>query len=184
MENKMPDFWKSVLNGGVIFGIVLIIMQLLMWMFNFIPVGFGPGMLALLFNIILAVAILFIFTKSYRERELGGFISYGQAFKFGFMIYLVATVILVIYNVIFMKFIDPGYMERVLQVTMEATENAMRKRGLPEEQISSLVERMAERAKPTIVRSLVTTLISGVIFGAITSAISSAFAKKEANPLK
>jgi prepilin signal peptidase PulO-like enzyme (type II secretory pathway) len=184
MENKMPDFWKNVLNGGVILGIVLIIMQLLMWMFNFIPVGFGTGMLALLFNVALAVIILFIFTKSYREKEMGGYITYGQAFKLAFMIYLVATVILVIYNVIFMKFIDPGYMERVMQVTAEATENAMRKRGMSEDQISRLLERMAERGKPTIVKTLVTSLISGVIFGAITSAISSAFAKKEANPLK
>jgi hypothetical protein len=184
MENKMPDFWKSVLNGGVIFGIILIIMQLLMWMFNFIPVGFGPGMLALLFNIILAVVILFIFTKSYREKEMGGFISYGQAFRLGFMIYFVATIILLIYNLIFMKFIDPGYMERVMQVTMEATENTLRKRGMTEDQISTILERMAERSKPSMVRTLVTTLISGVIFGAITSALSSAFAKKEANPLK
>jgi prepilin signal peptidase PulO-like enzyme (type II secretory pathway) len=184
MENKMPDFWRSVLNGGVIFGIVLIIMQLLMWMFNFIPVSFGTVMLTLLFNLVLAVVILFVFTKSYREKEMGGFISYGQAFKFGFMIYLVATVILVIYNLIFMKFIDPGYMERVMQVTSEATENAMRKRGMQEDQISRMLERMAERGKPTIVKTLVSSLISGVILGAITSAISSAFAKKEANPLK
>jgi prepilin signal peptidase PulO-like enzyme (type II secretory pathway) len=184
MENKMPDFWKSVLNGGVILGIVMIILQLLMWMFNFIPVGFGTGLLALLFNIALAVVILFIFTRSYRDKEMGGFISYGQAFKLAFMIYLVATLIMIIYNVIFTKFIDPGYMERVMQVTSEAMENAMRKRGLPEDQISIMLDRIAERSKPTIVKTILTSLISGVISGAITSAFSSAFAKKEANPLK
>lgn len=185
MENRMPNFMKNALNSGLIFGIILVIIQLLFWMFNFIPVGIGPGLLVLLLNLVISVAALVIFTKMYRDKEMGGFMTYGQAFRYGWVVYMVAAVIGVIYSIIFNEFIDPEYMDRVMQLTMDSTESTMRNRGMSEEQISQMLDRMAERTKDAgIGRTIIGGLVGGVIMGVIGSAISSAFAKKEANPLK
>ena len=184
MENKSAPFMKSAMNNGMIFGIILILVQLVFWMFNIIPVGFSKGMLMFGFNLLISVAGLYYFTKNYRDGLLNGFISYGQAFMYGWTVYLIATVVLIIYNFIFNQFIDPEYTTRVIQTTAEWTEEFMRSKGVPESQISDAVDKMMSKAHPSVIKTAVTTLIGGVVAGAIFSAISSAFAKKAANPLK
>jgi hypothetical protein len=184
MENKTSAFLKSALNSGLIFGVILVIIQLAFWMFNIIPVGIGKSMLLLLFNLLIYVIGIYWFTKSYRNGILDGYINYGHAFLYGLTVVLLSTVLVIIYNYIFNKFIDPEYTTRVLKTSANWTEEYMRSKGLPESQISDIVDKMMAKAKPSAIKTALTSLIGGVIMGSIVSLISSAFAKKVQEPFK
>jgi len=182
METKTSTFLKSAVNSGLIFGVIMIIISLASWMLNFMPVGIGKSLLYLLFSIVLYTVILFYFTKSYRDGMLGGYINYGHAFLYGLTVFMIASLLSVIYNFIFNKFIDPEYAGRVVKASVNATEEYMRSKGVPDAQISDMVDKMMERAKPSAIKTAITGLIGGAVVGAIVSLISSAFAKKAKDP--
>lgn len=184
MENKTSAFLKSALNSGLIFGVILVILQLAFWMFGIMPIGIGKSMLMLLFNLVIYVIGIWWFTKSYRNGVLDGYINYGHAFLYGLTVFFISTIILIIYNYIFTKFIDPEYVSRVFKATVNSTEEMMRKRGIPDSTISETIDKMNAKGLPSQLKSAVTSLIGGVIMGAIVSLISSAFAKKVQDPFK
>lgn len=184
MENKAGIFWKSALNHGIIFGIVLIIIQVLMWMFNFIPVGIGKSLLMLLITLIFYVVAIYLFIKNYRDKNMGGSIPYGQAFLYGLAVFMIASVLGAIFNFIFLSFIDPEYTKRVMQTTADWTEEFMRSKGAAEDQIIKSVERISSKKIPTPLGSSLKSLIGSAIFGAIISLISAGFGKKEADPFQ
>jgi hypothetical protein len=184
MENKSSAFLKSALNSGLIFGVILIILQLAFWMFGIMPVGLGKGMLMLLFNLVIYIVGIYWFTKSYRNGVLDGYINYGHAFLYGLVVIVISTILIIIYNFIFNKFIDPEYTSRLLKATINSTEEMMRSRGLPDYTISDTIDKMNAKGLPSPLKSAISTLIGGVILGAIVSLISSAFAKKVQDPFK
>ena len=184
MENKTSAFLKSALNSGLIFGVILIIIQLAFWMFNFIPVGIGKSMLMLVFNLTLYIVGIWWFTKSYRNSVLNGNINYGHAYLYGLTVVIIATILLVIYNYIFNTFIDPEYTTRVLKTTANWTEEYMRSKGIPDAQITSTVDKIMAGGHKTALKSATSGLIYGVIMGAIISLISAAIAKKVEDPFK
>jgi hypothetical protein len=140
--------------------------------------------LVLLFNLLLSVGIIYWFTKSYRDGVLDGYINYGHAFLYGFAAVILSTFITIIYTYIFNKFIDPEYTTRVLKTSATWTEEYMRSKGVPETQISDIIDKMMAKAKPSAIKTAITGLIGGAIMGAIVSLISSAFAKKVQDPFK
>jgi hypothetical protein len=182
MENKTSAYLKSALNSGLIFGVILVIIQLAFWMFNIMPVGIGKSLLLVLFNLVIYVIGLYWFTKSFRNGVLDGFINYGHAFLYGLAVVILSTILVIIYNLIFNKFIDPEYTTRVLKASANWTEEFLRSKGLSESQISDAVDKMMAKANPSAIKVAITTLIGGVIMGAIASLISSAFAKKIKDP--
>jgi hypothetical protein len=184
MENKASAFLKSALNGGLIFGVVLIIIQLAFWMFNIIPVGIGKSMLILAFNLTVYVVGVWWFTKSYRDGILNGFINYGHAYLYGFTVIIFSTILVVIYTYIFNTFIDPEYTTRMLKTSTTWTEEYMRSHGVPESQITDFTDKMMTKGHKTAIQTATGGLIAGVIMGAIVSLISSAFAKKVQDPFK
>jgi hypothetical protein len=184
MENRTSAFFKSVLNSGLIFGVILIIIQLAFWMFNIIPVGIGKSMLILAFNLAIYVVGVWWFTKSYRDGVLDGFINYGQAYLYGLTVVVFSTILVVIYTYIFNTFIDPEYTTRVLKTTANWTEEYMRSKGVPEGTITTTIDSMMAKGQKSVVKTAGGGLIGGVIMGAIISLISSAFAKKVQEPFK
>ncbi len=184
MESNTKAFWKSAINHGLIFGIILIIIQLLMWMFNFVPVGIAKGALALLISLVFYVIALFLFTKNYRDKNLGGIIPYGQAFLYGLTVFMIASIIGAIFNFIFLTFIDPEYTQRVIKITADWTENFMRDKGMSEDMINQSLDKINSKKIPTPIGSSLKSLIAAAIMGAIISLISSAFAKKVDDPFK
>jgi hypothetical protein len=184
METNPNVFWKSAINNGILFGVILIILQVLMWMFNFIPVGIVKGLLSFVLFIALYVIALVIFTRNYRNKESGGFISYGKAFLYGLTVFFVATVLTAVYNYIFLLLIDPGYTERVMQATIAWTENFMRSKGVSEIDIAKGIDKIKAKPIPTALMSSLKSIPIGLIMGALVSLISSAFVKKEGNPLQ
>jgi hypothetical protein len=184
MENKASVLLKSALNHGLIFGVILIIFQLVMWMTGFMPIGIGKGLMILAITFFIYIFGTFWFTKTYRNTSLGGYISYGDAFLYGFTVFMTATVVTAIYSFVFNSFIDPGYTARIVKASADWTEGYMRSKGVPEDQISAALDKISTKELPSPIKASLKSLGFGLIGGAIVSAISSAFAKKAEEPFK
>lgn len=184
MKDSYKIFLKTALMGGIIFGTILILYTLILWMLNIMPIGLGRILLLFLINLLIYVFGVFWFTRSYRDGYLGGYINFGHAYLFGLTLLVVATLIGAIYSYVFNKFIDPDYYGRIIKESVNWTENFMRGKGLTETQISDATAKITSKPIPTPIKGAIRGIIGGVIGGAIFSLISSAFAKKAIDPFK
>ena len=180
MENNKSLIWKHSLNYGILFGLLLIIYSVVLYMFNIIPVGLSKlSLLLLIVNLAIYFFALWFFTKSYRNDILGGYIDYGKAFLFGLLIVAFSSILMAIYNYIFNAFIDPDYVQKVTDATQEWTREYMSSKGLPQAQIDITMEKFESESLPTPLKSALQGILGGVIFGAIVSLITSAIVKKK-----
>ncbi|HCC70041.1 MAG TPA: hypothetical protein DEQ09_02665 [Bacteroidales bacterium] len=171
MENKILP-WKANLNAGIILGLLGIIWTLTMW---FLDLTTNKA-LGWIFFIVLIIG-LFIGIKTYRDKYLNGFITYGKSLGAGVIIMLYYSIISAIFTYILYKFIDPNLTDKLLAVT----EEQLFERGMAE----GIIEKSMQIQKK-IMTPLVLSLggiVNGVFIGTIFSLIISLFTKKEGNPL-
>lgn len=179
MEQKSIN-WSGVLTYGVYLGIISILISVVMWVTNIMEsLGIWGNMLIGVANLVIVVILLTIFTVSYRNKYFGGLISYKNAFLFGILAVLVSVLLGVVYNIIFHKFIDPGYLERTMLMMQDKTMQMLQSRGLSEEQIEQSMRRFEEQGIPTVAKTIRQSLIGGIIGGALMSLISAAIGKKK-----
>jgi len=173
MENKAKvSVWKANLNAGIILGLLGIIWTLLMWFLDMTT----NNKIGLIFFVILIVG-LFFGIKTYRDKYLNGFITYGQSLGAGVIIMLYYSVISAVFTYILYKFIDPGLIDKMLALT----EEQLVERGLGEGMINQSMEMQKKFMTPLVMS--VSGVISGLFMGTIFSLIISLFTKREGNPL-
>ena len=180
MEQKTGILLKSSFTSGVYLGLISILLSVLIWAGGIIEsMGlFGAAIIGLI-SLIISFVLLIIFAKVYRNKEFGGYISFGEAFKFTFLVIIISTTISIIYSYIFNSFIAPEYMENLMAVMQQKTMNYMESAGVPESQIDKAMEKFGEI--PTIWETLKQTALSGLIGGGIIALIASAIVKKKEN---
>lgn len=116
MENNNP-VWRFAMNYGAIIGIVLVIYQLLLYLFDVLRSSFWiSSILSIVMLIILILGMIFS-TKHYRKNILGGKITYSQALVFGTLICLFASIITGFFNYLLNAVIDPGIILPNIQTT-------------------------------------------------------------------
>jgi hypothetical protein len=124
---------------------------------------------------VIPVAGLIFCLRAYRIEYLNGYMNYGQSFKMGFVILVIAGLITLVYTYVYIQFINPDYFRDMAIVT----EEKMIQRGMSDNQIEIAMEASSR------VRNIKWTMIIGllgVLFsGAIISLVVSAFMKKESN---
>jgi len=167
MEDQASS--KSIiLNYGLYLGIIGVILHLALW---------ASGQLIELnwINSIVWIIALIAFTivgiKKFKETT-DGFISWGQGVKIGMGITMIAAVITVIYTLLFINVIDPGFQE----LAMEAQKSTWLDAGMTEQQIEDSVA-MAEKFQTPAITSAMVLGFSAFV-GFIISAIISAIMKK------
>jgi hypothetical protein len=178
MEEKAVSIWKSSMNYGIYLGIISILLSVIIWAGGIMEkMGiFGSAIIGLISLLITFIA-LFIFTKIYRNKEVGGYISFGHAFKFAFLVVVFSIIISSIYNYIFYTVIDPDYMKNMMLMLQEKTQQYMQKVGAPESQIEKTMEKFEEI--PSIWKTLRQGVIYGIVGGGIISLIVAAIVKKK-----
>jgi uncharacterized membrane protein (DUF485 family) len=181
MEQK-STFWKSAMIYGLYLGGISIVLSLIIWATSLMEhLGiFGSAFLGIS-QLILLVFLLIYFTKLYRDNELIGKITFGQAFVFGIIIVVCSTILSSIYTYVFNKYIDPEYSKRILLMIQDKTYQWMSGKGLSQDQIDSAMKKFEEQPIPTPIETLISSIKFGLIGGAIMSLISSAIVKKNAN---
>ncbi len=84
----------------------------------------------------IALSMVFFGVKSYRDNQLNGAITFGQGFKVGILIALVASVIYVVWWEIYMHFFMSDFAAQYASKTMEAAKAA----GATEEELARKLE--------------------------------------------
>jgi hypothetical protein len=167
MENQVSS--KSfMVNNGVVLGVASVIYSLVIYATgnHLEPHWSGSIITGAIF-----IGAIFFGIKQYKTAN-GGFLTWGQGVKIGVGIAVLGGVIVVIYNYIFMNFIEPDFMSQM----MEVQNQVLLDQGMTEEQIEAANEMSQAFQSPGILAAI--GIISYAIGGFIVSAITAAIMKK------
>lgn len=167
MENK-PSKMKSALNYGAMFGLALLVLNLL----NYVLEMYDSTIMTILGSVV-GIGGLVYGIKKYRDEVCDGVISYGSALGYGVLIALFAGIIVAVGNYTYWGFVDDGF----IQFTMEQNEEKLYEAGLPDEQIEMQLEMSQKFMSPGIMS--IFGLLGQVFMAFIISLIAAAFLKKE-----
>jgi ABC-type phosphate/phosphonate transport system permease subunit len=169
MENKV-SIWKNAVNYGILAGILSVAFSLIQWLSGLMEVQWLGAISFLILGL-----VIFLGAKNWRDKFNGGWMTYGEAFKTGFFIILISSVIGVLYQYVFLNFIDPEFIVGKLADAEEAILKT--NPNISDADLDRAMEMSAMFTSNTVV-TIITLLIS-IFFGTILSAIIAIFAKKE-----
>jgi len=163
---------KSTMNLGLILGGILIVLHLLGWLIN----KDGIPMQGLLNYTAIAFCI-YRGTKNFRDDELKGSISYGQAVIYGSLTGFFSSVVYALYFYVFVTFMDPEFIDKALLLT----EESMYLLGRTEEEIDLLMSFQEATHSPVLWS--ISAILSFTFSGFVVSLIISFFTKREINQI-
>jgi len=109
---------KTVFRYGIISFVALCILGLLNYLAN-IKIANYNGAIGGYISILLSSVFVYIGIKQFRDKENGGIVSYKQAFLVGILIVIFPSLANGIYNVIYVKFIDPGFVDKYYDLAIQ-----------------------------------------------------------------
>ncbi len=172
MENQSQPTKKIIINYGVILAAISILLNVTMYALG---KHYDQDWKMGLFGFIIMAVVIFMGIKKAKEFN-GNILSLGQALKVGMGIALVAALIGVVYTLIFMNFIEPDFMDNMMEIQRQnMLENYP---NLTDEQIEMQLEMGKKFANPWV--SSAFQLIGSLFFGFIISLVSGLILKKEA----
>jgi hypothetical protein len=172
MEETSSNRTKYAMTYGAIIGLILVVYSVLLYLTD---IYFNKAMGFIQYVIIFAG--IYLGTKAYRDKALGGFIKYGRALVFGLIISVFVGIIIVFFNFIMLKYIDPGLIDKNLAIIEESFQNS---RFIQADQMDEMLER--SRDSMTAIWSLPMGVFVFALIGFVISLITSAFLKKDPNP--
>lgn len=169
MNQEQKPIFSFALNWAFIIALVTIALSLVFYF-----TGLQQNKIVGIFSFVVYVLVMFFAQKAYRDQNPGISISYGRSLLVGFVTGALATVILVIYNYAFFKFIAPD----VLTKMIEEAQLRVIEMDLPADVEANAIEGQQKFMQPgwlaifslfgTLFQSLLAALI-GAIFAKGTS---------------
>ena len=168
MEQK-SNFWKSAALYGLYVGIVITLFSVILYV-----TGQTTNKVLGYLSVPIYFGCVFWAQIQYRNTNLNGEISYGQALGFGVATMLFSGVISMIYTLIIYN-VDPSLIEQIKAVQ----EQALLAKGMSEDQVETSMK-IAERfMSPSIMA--ISGIIGSAFIGTIISLITSFFVKRQMN---
>ncbi|MGA3014277.1 MAG: DUF4199 domain-containing protein [Bacteroidales bacterium] len=170
MEEKKTSMTTHALTYGVGTGLALIVYSLIMYVAN---LYMNKPMQYLAF--VLLIGGMLIGTLQYRKTALNGFMTYGKAFSVNFLIGLFATILSSIFVYFYVKYINTGLIDEIMQQTrnkMEAKAGSMTQEQM--DQALSMTQRFL-----TPVWMVIWSFIGNAFWSAVIALILSIFVKKD-----
>lgn len=115
-----------------------------------------------------------------KERN-NGFISFNEAFKSSWLTYILAASIISVFTYILMNFIDPGLIEKLKEMQVEAFELTSKWLKLNEEDKEKQLE-ILRTTNPYDLKSIAALPVSFLFPGAIIAVVISLIKRKDINP--
>lgn len=167
MESKVSS--KSImLNYGLMLGVISVLVSLTLYATgNLITLGWVAGVISFIAMVI--IIVLGIKKFKYENNNL---LSFGQAVKVGIGIALISALVGIVYNLIFLNFIEPDFQNQVMEIQRQAWQEA----NMSTEQIEA-AEGMAETFSGPAITSAF-SILAAAFFGFIISAIAGAIMKR------
>ena len=178
MEQKTTSIWKSSVTYGIYLGLISILLSVIIWAGGLIEsLGLIGSAVIGVVSFIISFFLLLFFSKAYRNKEMGGYISFGEAFKFGILVVVFAAIITTIYNYIFYTIIDPDYIKNLYAVLQQKTMIMLENAGMSDAQMDQALEKFENI--PTLGKTIRQGILSSIISGAVLSLITAAIVKKK-----
>ncbi|WP_410221397.1 DUF4199 domain-containing protein [Pedobacter sp.] len=136
---------KNILIYGLISGIIVsVIMLISMNYYSHCEgnVDWNTSMIIGYASMLIAFSMVFVGIRNYRDKYNGGIISFGKAFKIGFLIVLIASTVYVISWLICYFFFMPDFLDKYGAHEIEN----MKSNGATAAAIESKLKEMAEFA--------------------------------------
>ncbi|MFC2127599.1 DUF4199 domain-containing protein [Bacteroidota bacterium] len=168
MNSTKAQSKNIILNYGALLGGTSILISLIQYSLG---QHLSPNMAYGLISIVIMILATFLGIKKLKS-ENGGFLTFGEAVKIGVGIAVVSAVISIIYNQVFMNFIEPDFMDQLIAKQEEDFFN----RGMTEEQIEAAMK-MTNKMKGPFISSAV-GIVASAFIGFIISAITGAIMKQ------
>lgn len=111
MENKKSTATQTMLNYGLILGFISVLMSVGIYAMGMI---YDQGVVVALVSFVIMAVIIFLGLKNFKGGN--GSLTLGEALKIGLGIALIGAIISIIYNQIFINFIEPDFMENMMKV--------------------------------------------------------------------
>lgn len=160
------------LNNGLLAGLIGIIVLLISY---FLDQGFY---LKYASWVVYVVYVYFMYMAGKQTRdEMGGYLSFGQAFLPIFITFAVGSLLVSIFQYFMVNFIDVSLLDAMQDQAIEQIDKMSGLLG--EEGTEAAIEKIEEDGVSLGIGQVVLGWIFGLIFGAIISAIMGAIVKKE-----
>jgi hypothetical protein len=171
-------FQINFVRWGLILGGVSVLLTLL------INTLLGPDwpvrnfFMSMLVNLVLMATILILGINE-KKAQKEGFLSYGESFLEGVIIFSIASILTLSFNAIYNYVIAPDSIEIVKQASIEVTEQWMEKAGASSKDINKAIRQIENQDFGFNIVSILKQLLGSVIFGAFICAIISIFTRKK-----
>jgi len=170
MEAKKQNV---ILNYGLIGGLISIVSFLILYMGG---ASLFVNPLAFIFYLVpITMAVLACRAK---KKQNGGFLEFAEALKTSFGVMVIMALVSTIATYIVLNIIDPSFRESLTQVTIEKTQEMMKKFGVPQADIDKKVQELATTNSFGIGKLLM-QFAFGCILWFIVALIISAIVKKK-----
>ena len=168
MEPKQKSIGANALTYGAVTAAAMIVYSLILFILNLYmnkPLGY--------INYALLVGGMVWGTLQFRKSTENGLLPYGKAFTSTFLIGLFASIISIIYFLIYIKFINTGMINEMI----EQARQEMVAKNLTDDQIEKAMGYTTKFMQPAWM--VVFGLLMYVIVSVILAAVVSIFLKKE-----
>ncbi|MEM8524405.1 MAG: DUF4199 domain-containing protein [Bacteroidota bacterium] len=179
IDEKSVPMWNTALTYGVVGGVLAVVFQYVSYSTMFASSSLGGALGSLLLNLLLYVGIIVFAIKKHRDQELGGYITMGRCLGVGILSVVVASLMVGIFDYVYIAFIDPEFPIRQAESMVWMYELT----GLDEDTIEDTIEAMVEAARdvasnPNIVTSVLGKAFGGALLGLVLTAIIGAIMRK------
>ncbi|MDD3721364.1 MAG: DUF4199 domain-containing protein [Lutibacter sp.] len=170
MENQEITPKQIMLNYGLLLGFTSILISVALYAMG---KTYEPHWSVGLISTLISVVIIVLGIKKVKENN-NGFLSLSEALKTGLGIALISGLVLVVYNLIFVTYIEPEYFARMLEMQQQKTLEMYP--NFSDEQLEAAMEMGKKMSGPTINSAII--IIASLFLGFIISLIGGLIMKK------
>ena len=161
---------KNAITFGVIMGVFSVLVTSSIYAVNLeYFLKWWVGIITIVISIAIGVVLV-----SKTKRQLGGFITFKEAFTTYFLAAIIGSTISVLFSILLFNFIDPSAKETLRELTIKYTVEVMQKFGAPASEINKMLPELqkADNYSPSSqLFGLVVGFVISAIFGLILALI-------------
>lgn len=173
---KKVSFLGNAITYSLIISIFAIVLALVYYIFNIEMFSGASIASSLIIGLLILVGAFVFGVKNYREKALGGKITFWNAFLQAFTIGIFGYIVIAIFNYVFYAFIAPEYAAVQIDGFVSFMEGFA---GMPEQAFDEAVADFESNMNP--MGQMIQAIKSGAIMSLIVGLIVAASIKKDTN---
>jgi len=174
-QNEQSGLIKHAVRFGVITGIATIVFTILLYVIDYsLMVNWKIALvfLALFIGLVIYAGIAY-------RKEVGGYLSFGNAFLHGYILLIVGGILGTIFSIILYTVVDPELPQKLTDVVIQNTEEMMQSFGAPEAKIDEQLDKMkVDMPKDFSALGQIKKFGWGILINAVICLITGAIVKK------